>query len=513
MAIAIPTYLSQQKKAKDAAAKQHLNYAYRAARGLVPEAGGSKFPAAASIVADVSASQPGLALTAGDCSQTTSNTQIVLDSGATTSTKAFFYAKSATGSIWRLTATPTGTPFYRALSNCSGPLSQAALTLSGNEITNAIRAKQGDGYLGESSYGVFDAGTNLLPNGGFEQNYTTGGWYDRGTPTTLSQVNDGKFGSKALQGVSSTGSTVLASGIGVPVTPGLPYTVSAWVRATPGVTLNIAYNERDGSDLYVNDYTATATATGNWQRLYVTRIPAAGDTFARVAIWTSTAATLTIDGVQLEQSYTATAYIDTPGGTTRPLATIQAPTSSVSVAQGWAAIRFRPAWSSTDQPEGPTPGVGPSAFRFGDAVTNNYVEAFFRDASYDWRMRLSDGTSSLDAVMPASHQPGDLITLIGTWTGVGGTATLGLSLNGSNFTTISGSVVPSVTTPRFTIAMGSSAIDGQVLWAASGTGTLTNTDAKAIYVFGNDDPLPNDFPAAAQAKMTWDAETGQVVTG
>lgn len=34
MAIAVPTYLSQQKKAKDQSAKQTLAYAYRVARGL-----------------------------------------------------------------------------------------------------------------------------------------------------------------------------------------------------------------------------------------------------------------------------------------------------------------------------------------------------------------------------------------------------------------------------------------------------------------------------------------------
>ena len=59
-----------------------------------------------------------------------------------------------------------------------------ALTLSGNEIEDVVReaALEGDGRAVEASYGLWEATTNLVTNGGFETNTT--GWNEQGSTTT-----------------------------------------------------------------------------------------------------------------------------------------------------------------------------------------------------------------------------------------------------------------------------------------------------------------------------------------
>src|SRR5581483_5923681 len=65
MAIAIPAYLSQQKKAKDSAAKQYLTVAWKSARTAAVDNSGNYPTTAASLVSTIQASEPELSVVAG----------------------------------------------------------------------------------------------------------------------------------------------------------------------------------------------------------------------------------------------------------------------------------------------------------------------------------------------------------------------------------------------------------------------------------------------------------------
>src|SRR3990167_3593786 len=83
-------------------------------------------------------------------------------------------------------------------------LATSTVTASGNEITDVTRSKdkntggQGDGWAApDSSYGIWEATTNLETNGGFETNTT--GWSVYGTQTISASSDRGKFGSKSAK--------------------------------------------------------------------------------------------------------------------------------------------------------------------------------------------------------------------------------------------------------------------------------------------------------------------------
>ena len=72
------------------------------------------------------------------------------------------------------------------------------LTVSGNEITDVVRLArvEGDGILApDSSFGIWEATENLVPNGGLESG--TVGWAGGGTNTIESSTDQAKFGASS----------------------------------------------------------------------------------------------------------------------------------------------------------------------------------------------------------------------------------------------------------------------------------------------------------------------------
>jgi hypothetical protein len=110
------------------------------------------------------------------------------------------------------------------------------------------------------------------------------------------------------------------------------------------------------------------------------------------------------------------------------------------------------------------------------------------------------------ATVSDSWSAGAYRTFVARWTG-GGSTSLDLSVNGAGFTAGSGvlSTPPSVfTIGNYWTGGVNAALDGDVLWFACGSGTLTNTDAATINSFGNTDPKVSSFPSSAQATLVWD---------
>jgi prepilin-type N-terminal cleavage/methylation domain-containing protein len=154
MAIAIPAYLSQQKKAKDSAAKQYLNVAWKALRTGAVDSNGNyrgKATAASSELlwrSDISTSEPYLVplaktnasittfgLAASGCTMLRTLTgangakAIVIGRSSSRQT-AYLYSKSDSGRVFQLYtsdrsvangASPTGSPLFSVINagnNC-----------------------------------------------------------------------------------------------------------------------------------------------------------------------------------------------------------------------------------------------------------------------------------------------------------------------------------------------------------------------------------------------------------
>lgn len=379
----------------------------------------------------------------------------------------------------------------------------SSLTLSGNEITDVVRAAgvQGDGRAAtDSSMGIWEATTNLCTNGGFETNTT--GWIINGVGTTLARVTtEQKFGIASLQIITpgSASNEGVIWNTGSVVSPSVAYTASAWVKAPVGTRLVAFIQERTGADVFIaNDFGTTLVADGTWQRISVTATLQATAGRARVGVLTGSApaqaVTFYLDGMQLENQPLATPYVETNGATaSRAAARVQAPASLLDETQGWVAMRVRMGWVNTS-----LPNVAPIAWEWRQGTENQM--SLYRVSTTNWAIDFRRNSTLTSRSVAATHAAGDYVTLIAAWTNT----TISLSVNGGAFSSVArGGTVGGAALPA-TFEIGNRAatgleIDSDVLWFACGTGTLTDTAAAAIHALGNTDKAPEDFIAIAAA--------------
>lgn len=218
MAIAIPAYLSQQKKAKDTQAKTSLATAWKSARAeLVSNNGSSGYPTPLSLSNLLAADQPQLSFSIGTQAATTSANQIAIDptSGGKT---LILYAKSGGGDIWKLQADPTssgadathltniGPPptGYFATAMADSPLLFWRLNDSGASATDAAASYTGS-FAGTVTKQVAGATASDAPN-----NYAA--------------TFDGTTGYVSLSSVSAP-------------KPNPPFTVEFWVKGLASDTV------------------------------------------------------------------------------------------------------------------------------------------------------------------------------------------------------------------------------------------------------------------------------------
>lgn len=395
------------------------------------------------------------------------------------------------------------------------------LSAAGSEITDAMRVlgAQGDGLSTDSSFGIWEASTNSGANGGFESN--TAAWVARvgtGGGATVSRVTDEKrFGTASLK-VDSAG-TGLTEGAAyttdIAVSANIAYTFSAWVKAPAAATMHLQFEWENASNVYISAVTKTFTGTGTWQRIISTATSPASAAFAdefrirthgtiqNIDFWA--------DGVQFEQQPIATPYVETNGSpSTRAAARVETSAFGLTGGAGWIAARVRPSWASTEEPLGGAPTYPyPRLFSFGDSTS-----ARAADVSYDierdaWRLhRRNDSLGASGTVLTPTQTfaRGSEHTVIAHWT----PTELKISVNGGPFTVATHVMSFTPVAKTADIGTGGTGLserefDGEILWFAAGTGTLTGADVATLHAFGNTDPRLAQLPG--QPTMAWDAKT------
>jgi prepilin-type N-terminal cleavage/methylation domain-containing protein len=185
MAIAIPAYLSQQAKAKDAAAKTYMATSLRSARGeLVSNSGSSGYPVAGTLSALLGADQPQITYVVGGQAAVTSGKMIAIDptSGGKT---LILYAKSDSGNVWKLDADATSASDKAHFSNLGSATTAYALSLgAGNHTFCAVMSdgkikcwgSSGYSQLGNGSVGGINKDAPTLVTGISNASQVVGGY-------------------------------------------------------------------------------------------------------------------------------------------------------------------------------------------------------------------------------------------------------------------------------------------------------------------------------------------------
>lgn len=392
-----------------------------------------------------------------------------------------------------------------------------ALTLSGNEITDATRAAgvQGDGLSGDSSYGLWEATTNLVTNGGLETNTT--GWDAYAGATVTRDATQAKFGAYALKvvtpGVANNEGMTPNSPTGhVATTTGTTLTGSMWVyTASGGEVVVLALDEFDSGHAYLRStVSSTVTLTAGWQRMTVSATMGVSAAYAGLSFRTRTsgaaqAITVWLDGIQLEALAYATPYVHTDGGTASRSATqVRFPSSLLNTTQCWAALRVR---------AGDWPALGAAnvtLIDWRDDANNRLTAIWTPSATAIQARRAAGGSSALLTATYSAVTLNTLHTFILTFTAT----VIGASLDGAVLTTTANSNIPTLAATLADIGSvaGTGLFDGSVLWFLCGKGTLTNADAALLHSFGNADPNPRLIPASARLTGQWGANNGMMRT-
>jgi hypothetical protein len=390
---------------------------------------------------------------------------------------------------------PNVKPMKRCRIRADGPL-PAALTVSGNEITDASRAAntQGDGRSSDSSFGIWEATTNLCTNGGFETSIPASQpWLADGTGATLSlDATTQKFGSKSLKVVTDGLSTdqgarlVEAGAYAIDASAGVTYTASAWLKGpvTGQLYFYIAFWTAGG---FLTWNFPLVTPTSSWVRYSVSMLAPATTVKVNFGVRTTTARaeTFWMDGVQLEAKPVATPYVHTDGGTAaRAAARAQAPAALLNATQAWFAFRVAPGWATSQEAHG---GAGADYLLDWRDDANNLLGLYYDEATNTWNMARKAAAAGSPAVSAAVTLATDTATTV-----IGAvTATQAkVSVDGGAFAAVANTSVPTLAASIFDLLSqaGASHFDGRVLWFACGTGTLTDADAAALFALGNTDP-------------------------
>lgn len=370
----------------------------------------------------------------------------------------------------------------------------SALTLSGNEITDAVRLAgvQGDGRAyPDSSFYIGPAATNLVTNGGCETN-ATGYSVATGGETIARDTAQKKFGAASLK-VTTVGLTN-NEGERTNTITGLTaqtYTYGVWVLAPAGVAIRAQIDERDNTDTFIAASWTDITATGAWQRVSVTRTFTTGDrTRLRVIIPNDTTASTSfwVDGVGLVTGAVDIPYIETDGGTaSRGASRVQMPVSSrtFSTTQGWVALRAQLFSIAAN--------VG--VFEFADDA-NNRILLYLSSATNVGLFRVGGGAGGGQGNKTMAWSPGDYVTIVGAWDSTG----CKVALDGGVFGTRTASSTPTLTatSPEIgaltvSLGAGNGRLNGNAHWFACGSGVLVDADSVALHAFGNTDPTPQQL--------------------
>jgi hypothetical protein len=393
---------------------------------------------------------------------------------------------------------------------------------SGHEITDEIRAAalRGDGRAVESSFGVWRTATNYIANGGFEINTT--GWNQSGSSTIARSTVRSKFGAASMKltatatGADSRAATSLTAET---LVQGSKFTASFWVYGEGNVVgrnIQLLLWETGGAfgaQPCTNGEVYPVILAG-WNRYKVTGTIVRADRTDLQLFLGGTFGWVTdeyvyIDGVQVEQSPFPTPYIETNGAVVqRPDNRIQlfSASSFISSTQGWMACRVRPGWNSVDDD---------STHRIFDwrASGNHYMGLMYDAFNNRWtayRPGPSGVAASVNSTSDVSENT--LYTVVFAWTAT----QLKISVNGAPFVTVENTGIPTIATTYFDLLSqdGGQNWDGETLWVACGTGTLSDADAAMFAALQNSDPRWNEqlISLGATAIMPFNDDSYSVPT-
>ncbi len=377
-----------------------------------------------------------------------------------------------------------------AVTNATPPPG-GAVNASGNEITDAVRAAsiQGDGRPPDSSVGIWEAATNLDPNGGFE-NGSSAGWTASGG-SVVAATDQAKFGSLSGKVVTSAPGDRVSKTVGG-LSSSTKYSRSLWIfRTETAATLTVSVLDNAGTGILAS---ATAPAVLGWSRIAIHPQTQASQTSLTTQVSSNLGAiTFFVDGAQLERNVVSTPYVETNGSTaSRGPSKISVVGSPVGPVQGWVALRIRFGWDST-APFSPDPGIVDMSVSNDDALF-----CYFDEASHTFhleRHKNATGTHASSGVQ--AFIAGTAKTVIFAWTATD----VRISVDGGPFVGTGNTTIPG----QATLYIGSDQVQGNgsnrqadsdYLWVAGGSGTLSDTDAATIHAFGDADHPIGDFPGS-----------------
>ena len=151
--------------------------------------------------------------------------------------------------------------------------------------------------------------TNFITNPSFETNVTDS-WSKTGSVTV---TQDTDVSTESFTGVKSAKlvatDTWTFSTLGLPVTQGNYYTLSAFFKTTSNLTMTLIGKDVDGNTLDVDVFEAGSSA--NWARFSATDIVGSSDTIATYDLqFSGGAGTFHLDDIQFEKGIKPTEYFD-----------------------------------------------------------------------------------------------------------------------------------------------------------------------------------------------------------
>lgn len=352
---------------------------------------------------------------------------------------------------------------------------------------------EGDGLLNDGSWGFWHASSNLLANGGFE--IDASGWNTTiagGTSTSITRVtSDSVFGSACLDFFSDFITNGASSNNPSPTPTAGTYTFSAWVKTAVGNQFQLSIST-DGSG---SANTSTLTGDGAWHRYSITATIGSTITTVLCQIISQTTGHFYIDGAQFEQQSYATPYIETSLGANRSAGYAQLPTNIVGVSQGWIAIRYRLHDTVLNYIN--------ALFSFDDGTTSNQIYGYYTAGNgTSPALGITDTVGDGQTISIPSLVDSKIITAIFAWTG----STIKLSLDGGSFSSSGATLPTGMNALSLADSLRSRHPNGEVLWVAAGTGTLSNSDAGTIHGFGDAGSAVN-YPSLSGATFYWPADT------
>ncbi|MDQ2940628.1 MAG: hypothetical protein M3R05_00405 [Chloroflexota bacterium] len=366
------------------------------------------------------------------------------------------------------------------------------INASGNEINDAMRAAglHGDGRLPDSSYGIWEAATNLDPNGGFEDG-SAGGWVATGG-TVNGSTDQAKFGSRSSLATASAPGDSVSKSVGG-LTALTTYSRSLWIHRTEtAAVLTVSVLNRLATGTLAS---AQVPSVLGWSRVALAPRTETSQTSLTTRIASDTGGvTWYVDGAQLERNVVATPYVETSGATaSRGPSKVSVVGTPVAPTQGWVATRIRLGFASST-PFAPDPGILDMSVSNSDALFC-YWDVASRTFHLE-RHRSGSGTTAASAAQ--TFASGTVKTVIFAWTAT----EVRVSVDGGTFTSTANTTIPG----QATLYVGSDQVQGNgsnrqadsdYLWVAGGSGTLSNADAATIHGFGDTDHGQGDFPGSA----------------